>query len=156
MIWALSHTTRRTPFRSWRADCTVQVSHAFCRWKVFCRWKYFVDLINIIVNSLWRKEITLDNVIGDSVIKNPPTNAGDAEDTGSILGLGRFPAGGNGNPLQYSCLENSMDRGAWWATVHGVAKSWTQVNDWAQSLKALSAKLRFLGGRRNFTCRLKH
>ena len=68
-------------------------------------------------------------MIGDSVITNPPTNAGDAEDTGSILGLGRFPAGGNGNPLQYSCLENSMDRGAWWATVHGVAKSWTQVND---------------------------
>ena len=68
-------------------------------------------------------------MIGDSVIKNPPANAGDAEDTGSILGLGRSPAGGNGNPLQYSCLENSMDRGAWWATVHGVAKSWTQVSD---------------------------
>ena len=46
-------------------------------------------------------------------------NAGDARHTGSIHGLGRFFGGGNGNPLQYSCLENSMDRGAWWATVHG-------------------------------------
>ena len=52
-------------------------------------------------------------------------NAGDA---GSILGLGRSPAVGNGNPLQYSCLGNSMDRGAWWATVHGVAKSWTSFS----------------------------
>ena len=52
--------------------------------------------------------------------KNPPDNAGDAGDTGLILGLGRSPGEGNGNPLQYSCLENSMDRGAWWATGHGV------------------------------------
>ena len=61
-----------------------------------------------------------------SVVKNPPANAGDA---GSILGLGRYPGEGNGNPLQYSCLENPMDGGAWWATVHEVAKSWTQLND---------------------------
>ena len=46
---------------------------------------------------------------------------------GLISGLGRSPGGGHGNPLQYSCLENPMDRGAWWATVHGVAKSWTQL-----------------------------
>ena len=50
-----------------------------------------------------------------------------AEDPGSIPGLGRSPGEGNGNPLQYSCLENSMDRGAWWATVHGVANSWTRL-----------------------------
>ena len=56
-----------------------------------------------------------------------PTNAGDARDTGLILGSGRFPAEGNGNPLQYSCLENSMDGGAWRATVYGVAKSWRQL-----------------------------
>ena len=49
------------------------------------------------------------------MVKNPPANAGDAA---SIPGLGRFPGGGNGNPLQYSCLGKSMDRGAWWATVH--------------------------------------
>jgi len=48
-----------------------------------------------------------------------------ARDLGLILGSGRSAGGGNGNPLQYSCLENPMDRGAWWATVHGVAKSWT-------------------------------
>ena len=46
----------------------------------------------------------------------------------SLPGSGRFPGEGNGNPLQYSCLENSMDRGAWWATVHGVANSWTQLS----------------------------
>ena len=59
---------------------------------------------------------------GGSVVKNPPANAGDM---GSIPGSGRSPGVGNGNPLQYSCLENSMDRGVWWATVLGVSKSWT-------------------------------
>ena len=57
------------------------------------------------------------------VVKNPPTYAGDIRDTGSIPGLGRSPGGGHGNPLQYSCLENAMDRGASWTTVHGVRKS---------------------------------
>ena len=57
------------------------------------------------------------------VVKNPPTNAGDIRDVSSIPGLERSPVGGNGNLLQYSCLENPMDRGAWWATVHGVAES---------------------------------
>ena len=56
---------------------------------------------------------------GGSVGKNPPANAGDA---GLIPGSGRFPGEGNGKPLQYSCLENPMDRGAWWAIVHGVTK----------------------------------
>ena len=59
------------------------------------------------------------------VIKNSPANAGDARDTGSVLGSGRSPGGGHGNPLQYSCLENPMDRGALWATVQRVAQSWT-------------------------------
>ena len=52
-------------------------------------------------------------------------NAGDAGDMGLIPGLGRYPGGGNGNLLQYSCLENSMDRGAWWASVYGIVKSHT-------------------------------
>ena len=56
---------------------------------------------------------------GGSVVKNPPANAGDS---GSIPGLGRSPGEGTGNPLQYSCLENFMDRGAWQARVHGVTK----------------------------------
>ena len=59
------------------------------------------------------------------VVKNPPANAGDGRDVGLIPGSGRSPGGGNGNLLQYSCLENPMDRGAWQATVHRVAKSWT-------------------------------
>ena len=54
-----------------------------------------------------------------------PANAGDLTDTSSVPGWGRSPGGRNGNPLQYSCLENPTDRGAWWATVHGVAESWT-------------------------------
>ena len=57
------------------------------------------------------------------MVKNLPANAGDVREARSIPGLGRFPGGGHGNPLQYSCLENPMDRGAWRATVHGVAKS---------------------------------
>ena len=57
------------------------------------------------------------------VVKNLPANAGGVGDTGSIPGLGRSPREGNGNPLQYSCLGNPMDRGAWRAIVHGVAKS---------------------------------
>ena len=61
---------------------------------------------------------------GGSVVKKLPTNAGDA---GLIPGLGRSPGGGHGNPLRYSCLENFMDRGAWQATDHRVAKSQTQL-----------------------------
>ena len=60
-----------------------------------------------------------------TVVKNLPADAGDARDMGSIPGLESSPGVGNGNPLQYSCLENPMDGGAWWATVHGVAKSRT-------------------------------
>ena len=65
----------------------------------------------------WASQVTL-------VIKNSPANAGDA---GSVPGLGRFPGGGHGNPLQYSCLGNPMDREAWQAAVYGVAKCWTQL-----------------------------
>ena len=63
------------------------------------------------------------------MVNNLPANLGEARDTGSTPGLGRAPGVGNGNPLQYSCLENSMDKGAWQATVHGVAKSQTQLKD---------------------------
>ena len=65
---------------------------------------------------------------GGSVVKNPLANAGDA---GSILESGRSPGEGNGNPLQNSCLENSMDGRAWWGTVHGITKSWTQLSNLA-------------------------
>ena len=60
------------------------------------------------------------------MVKNLPASAGDP---GSIPGLERSPGGGHGNPLQYFCLESSMDRGAWQASVHGVTQSWTQLSD---------------------------
>ena len=65
-----------------------------------------------------------------STVKNPPVNAGDAD---SIPGSRRSPGEGNGNLLQYSCLENSIDREAWWATVHGVPKSQTWLSDWVHN-----------------------
>ena len=56
------------------------------------------------------------------MVKNPPASAEDVRDKGSIPGSGKSPGGGHGNPLQYFCLENPMDGGAWWTTVHGVAE----------------------------------
>ena len=70
--------------------------------------------------SKWASQVAL-------VVKNPPANAGDIRDAGSVPGSGRSLGGGNGNPLLYSCLENPMGRGAWWASVHGVAKSQIQL-----------------------------
>ena len=64
---------------------------------------------------------------GKLAVKNLPANAGDIRDVGSITGLGRFPGGGHANPLQCSCLENPMDRGAWRATIQGIAKSQMQM-----------------------------
>ena len=66
--------------------------------------------------------------LGGAVVKNMTSNVGDARDLGSIPGLGRLPGEGNGNPLQYSYLENSVDRRAWWATVHGVTKSHIELS----------------------------
>ena len=70
---------------------------------------------------IWASQVALE-------VKNPLANAGHLRDGGSIPGSGTFPEEGNGNLLQYSCLENPMDRGAWRATVHGVEKSWAQTN----------------------------
>ena len=74
------------------------------------------------IRECWTSRVAL-------VVKNPPANAGDVRDTGSIPGSGRSPGGGHGNPLQYSCLDSAMDRGAWRAMVHGVTKSQTQLKD---------------------------
>ena len=63
------------------------------------------------------------------VVKYPPASAGDARDMGSIPWMGKTPGGGDGNSLQYSCLETPMDRGAWQATVHSITKSRTQLKD---------------------------
>ena len=75
--------------------------------------------------------IRITHLVDFPVIKNPPGNAGDIRDAGSIPGSGRSPEVGSGNPLQYSCLENPMDRGAWQATVHGVTKSRTRLSNLA-------------------------
>ena len=68
------------------------------------------------------------------MVKNPPAFAGDTGDVGLIPGSGKSPGGGNGNPLQYSCLGNPMNRGAWWATVHGVTKSQTRWTGWTEAV----------------------
>ena len=68
------------------------------------------------------------------LVKNLPANAGDTRDAGSIPGLGRFPGGGHSNPLQYSCLENPMGGGAWWATVHGSQRVGHNSSDLACSM----------------------
>ena len=85
------------------------------------------------------------------MVKSLPASPGDMKQAGVVPGSGRSPGGGHGNPLQYVCLENPMDRGGWWATVHRVAKSQTwlkrhgmQVKSWWKSI----------GGRGNSKCRL--
>ena len=75
------------------------------------------------------------------MVKNLPDNAGDVRDMGLIPGLERSPGVGNGNPPQYFCLENPMDRGAWWATVCGVAKSRTRLKQLSMHRKRLPAQI---------------
>ena len=77
----------------------------------------------------------LAGLLGGSEVKASACNWGDL---GSIPRLGRPPGEGNGNPLQYSCLENPMDGGAWWATVHGVAESQTRLSDFTHSLTLIT------------------
>ena len=72
---------------------------------------------------------------GGTEVKNPPANAGDTRDTGLIPGSGKSLEGVSGNPLHYSCLENPMDIGAWWATVHEVTESWKQLSMHEQVLE---------------------
>ena len=73
------------------------------------------------------QEIKVSRLRVALVVKNPPANAVDIRDASSFPGLGRFPGGGPGNPLQYSCLKNPMDSGAWQARVQGVAKNQTRL-----------------------------
>ena len=87
-------------------------------------WPCTEKVCQPLLRELILHDLPLD-LPGGSVVKNPPASVGD---TGSIPGSGRSPGEGNGNPLQYSCLENPVDRGAWWATVHGVAQSQTHLS----------------------------
>ena len=75
---------------------------------------------------------------GAVVVKNPPANAGDIREAGSIPGLGRCPGEGNGNPFQYSCQENPMDRGAWQAMVHSIAKNRTRLKQLSRHTHIIS------------------
>ena len=98
--------------------------------------KIFMGWFEVTFPPLWGKvewcfvytppETLLLGFPGGSDSKESACNVGDL---GSVSGLGRSPGGGHGNPLQYSCLENPMNRGAWWATVHGVTKSWTRLSN---------------------------
>ena len=85
-----------------------------------------IDIYTLLILCI--KKITIDNLdfSGGSMVKNPPANPGDL---GSIPGWRRSLGEGNGNPLQYSCLENTMDRGARWATAHGVSESRTRLSN---------------------------
>ena len=70
---------------------------------------------------------------GGSVVKNPPVNAGNTRNMGSTPGSGRSAGGENGNPPQFSCMENPMEKGAWQATIHSITKSWTRLSDRAHT-----------------------
>ena len=90
--------------------------------QIIFNWENFLKLLK-------SQACQLLSFPGGSVVKNPLANEGDTRDTGFLPGSGRSPGEGNSNPLQYSCLEDLMDREAWRATVHGVANSQTQLSD---------------------------
>ena len=94
---------------------------------------YILVCISLLPESLWPLIILPICLPGSSVVKNPLANAGGIGDAGSNPGSERFTEGGNGNPLQYSFLENPMERGSWQVTVYRVAKSCTPLSDWAES-----------------------
>ena len=106
----------------WKAVYSVPLSIFACLFGFF----FFADSVSF-GSNLSVHSFNFRGFPGGSVGKESACNAGDARDSGSIPGWGRSPGGGHGNPLQYSCLENPMDRGAWQATVHGVTKSWTRL-----------------------------
>ena len=115
-------------------------------------WKHFLlvcgSLLQFLNSALWWWILNFDTICnfflhlvlfvftlgfsGGSGVKEPSCNAGDTEDAGSIPGSGRAPEGGHGLPLQHSCLENPMDRGAWWATAPGVANHQTRLSKWGR------------------------
>ena len=89
-----------------------------------CGWGPATRVLTSLLSNSW-------GFPGGSVVKNLPMNAGDTGDVGLFPGSGKSAGGGNGNPSQYSCLENPMDRGAWWATVYRTAKNWIRPRTYA-------------------------
>ena len=125
------------PYLYWekQTEC-ISVPIEFQLW-VIIRSLMFKLLICIWCSNAYYS-LCQDNIWASQLVqwwKNQPANAGGARDSGSIPGLGRSPGGRNGNPLQYSCLGNSMDRGPWWAIVHGVARSRKELSDWICNTK---------------------
>ena len=107
-------------------DTTFLTSKSGWAFKIKYYPNFFKNTSNdtsIICKWLWSNRAS--QVV--AVVKNPPANAGDVREVGSVRRSGRSPGEGNGSPLQYSCLENPMDRGAWRATAHGITKSQTQL-----------------------------
>ena len=121
IVWFLDETFLR--IHNWKinqynsAICQTFLSPGFCREPLHCVGIWHIRI---------KHNIPQLSSTGGSEVKVSACNVGDL---GSIPGLGRSPGEGNGNPLQYSCLENPMDREAWWATVQGVAKSRTRLSD---------------------------
>ena len=88
----------------------------------------FLTTIEIDLNKIGNDFLNMMGFSGGALVKKPLANAEDTRSKSLISGSGRSSGEGNSNPFQYSCLENLMERGVWWATVHGVAKSWTQLS----------------------------
>ena len=93
-----------------------------------CHFQFFDIRMGEMITR-WQFKLSPSFIMGFPGGSDGKESACSTGDHGSIPGLGRTPGEGNGNPLQYSCLEDPMDRGAWWAKVHGVSKSWTQLSD---------------------------
>ena len=102
----------------WNGWTSTLIQRKGCWAERKCPLNHFSGLIYLTLRLMW-------GFPGGSVGKSSACNLRDKGDAGSIPGLGRSPGGEHGNPLQYSCLENPVDRGAWWATVHGVTESQT-------------------------------
>ena len=118
-VWTASCVQWGTFKRSW----VVEFQNHSCSWAV--TWRIDGrDRVHL-SDAMIRLKFMEVGFPGGSDCKESTCNA---EDLGSVPGLGRFPTEGNGYPLQYSCLENPMDRGYWWATVHGVTKSQTWLS----------------------------
>ena len=126
--WQRSLGTRRTEYV---AMTILGKSSLPYSWRlprnVSCKGHIPLDLTRVTVQR-WASQVAL-------VVRYPPANAGDM---GSIPGSGRSPGERHGNPLQYSCLENPMDSGAWWATVHRVTQSWTRLSNLARTVQRQS------------------
>ena len=99
----------------------------------------WLHLVSILSNfPKWKSVQVRSGFPGSLAVKASAFNAGEA---GSIPGLGRSPGEGNGNPLHYSCLENPMDGGSWWATVHGIAKSRTQLSEFTFTFMSMESAM---------------